>query len=93
MVLRAGADKVSLNTAAIRHPELIRDAARIFGSSTIAVSIEAIRQPDGTYLAFTDNGRVYTGKEVLSWAKEVENSVPVRLSYLKIKKAPARGLM
>lgn len=72
MVLRAGADKVSLNTAAIRHPELIRDAARIFGSSTIAVSIEAIRQPDGTYLAFTDNGRVYTGKEVLSWAKEVE---------------------
>src|SRR6185503_14449232 len=53
-VLRAGADKVSLNTAAIRRPELIREAARAFGSSTIVVSIEAIRRPDGSYEAYTD---------------------------------------
>lgn len=71
-VLRAGADKVSLNTAAIRNPTLIRRASRLFGSSTIAVSIEAIRQPSGEYLAFTDNGREYTGKEVISWARAVE---------------------
>lgn len=71
-VLRAGADKVTLNTAAIQNPVLIREAARIFGSSTIAISIETIRQPDGRYLAYTDNGREYTGIEVLSWVKRVE---------------------
>lgn len=69
-VLRAGADKVSLNTAAVKNPELIRQAARYFGSSTIVVTIEAIRQPNGTYEAFIDNGREETGKEVLTWAKE-----------------------
>lgn len=71
-VLRAGADKVSLNTAAIQNPEMIRDASRMYGSSTIVVAIEAIKQPDGSYLAYTDNGREYTGVEVLGWAKRVE---------------------
>ena len=50
-VLRAGADKVSLNTAAIKNPSLIREASLKFGSSTIVVAIEAIRQTDGRYLA------------------------------------------
>lgn len=72
-VLRAGADKVSLNTAAIKDPNLIKKASQIFGCSTIAVAIEAIKQPDGQYLAYTDNGREYTGVEVLSWAKTVES--------------------
>jgi imidazole glycerol-phosphate synthase subunit HisF len=71
-MLRAGADKVSLNTAAIKRPEIIREASRKFGSSTIVVSIEAIKQEDGRYFAYTDNGREYTGIEVLSWAKRVE---------------------
>ncbi|MBI1911085.1 MAG: imidazole glycerol phosphate synthase subunit HisF [Deltaproteobacteria bacterium] len=71
-VLRAGADKVSLNTGAIRNPIFIKEASRKFGSSTIVVSIEAIRQPDGSYLAYTDNGREYCGIEVLGWAKKVE---------------------
>ena len=71
-VLRAGADKVSLNTAAIARPELIREAARIFGSSTIVVTIEVIRQPDGRYLAYTDNGREATGLEAVSWARRAE---------------------
>jgi cyclase len=66
--LRAGADKVSLNTAAINSPNLIRDAARRFGSSTITVSIEAIRKPDGQYRAYTDNGRERTGIDALEWA-------------------------
>jgi cyclase len=69
--LRAGADKVSLNTAAIKNPAIIKEAAKRFGSSTIVVSIEAIRQPDGKYLAYTDNGREYTGVEVFSWAERV----------------------
>ena len=71
-VLRAGADKVSINTAAINDPEFINQASRTFGSSTIVVAVEAIRQPDHSYLAYTDNGREYTGVEVLSWVKEAE---------------------
>lgn len=66
--LRAGADKVSLNTAVIANPELIRQASERFGSSTIVVSIEAIRQPDGRYEAFTDNGRQATGVDAVAWA-------------------------
>ncbi|HEY0655311.1 MAG TPA: imidazole glycerol phosphate synthase cyclase subunit [Chryseosolibacter sp.] len=71
LVLRAGADKVCLNTAAIKNPNLISEAALRFGSSTIVVAIEAIRQNDGRYLAYTDNGREYTGVEVFEWAKKV----------------------
>lgn len=67
-VLRAGADKVSINTAAIRRPELIREASRAFGSSTIVVSIEAIRKPNGDYEAYIDYGRERTGVNVFEWA-------------------------
>lgn len=71
-ILRCGADKISINTAALRKPEFITDAALRFGSSTIVVAIEAIKQKNGEYLAFTDNGREYTGVEVISWAKKAE---------------------
>jgi imidazole glycerol-phosphate synthase subunit HisF len=70
-VLRAGADKVAINTAAIKNPEFIREASLAFGSSTIVVAIEAIKQSDGQYLAYTDNGREESGFEVVSWAKRV----------------------
>ncbi len=71
-VLSAGADKVSLNTAALKNPEIIEKASRVFGSSTIVVTIEAIKQADGKYLAYSDNGREYTGVEVLGWAQKIE---------------------
>lgn len=67
-ILRAGADKVSLNTAAVARPELVRDASRAFGSSTILVSIEAIRRPDGSYEAYTDYGRQRSGRDAFEWA-------------------------
>lgn len=67
-LLRAGADKVCINTAAIHSPEFIREAARIFGSQCISVSIEAIRQRDGNWMAFTDNGRERTGLNATEWA-------------------------
>jgi cyclase len=70
-VLRAGADKVSLNTAAIRRPEFIREASTRFGSSTIVISIEAKKQPDGSYEAYTDHGREKTGVNVFEWAERV----------------------
>ncbi|NQV76095.1 MAG: imidazole glycerol phosphate synthase subunit HisF [Bacteroidetes bacterium] len=71
-VLRAGADKVSINTAAIRRPEFIREAALSFGSSTIVVTIEAIKESAGNFFVYTDSGREHTGIEVLDWAKQVE---------------------
>lgn len=70
-VLRVGADKVCLNTAAIKNPQLIKDASRMFGSSTIVVAIEAIKEDNGKYLAYTDNGREYTGVDVFEWAQKV----------------------
>jgi cyclase len=72
-VLRSGADKVSINTAAIRNPNFISEAANKFGSSTIVVAIEAIKQINGEYHCFVDNGREETKIEVTKWAKEVQN--------------------
>jgi cyclase len=69
-VLHAGADKVALNTAAIQRPDLVRNAVRRFGASTIVVSIEAIPDGRGGYTAYTDNGREETGLDVFSWAAE-----------------------
>lgn len=71
-VLRAGADKVAINTAAIQNPKFISEASNFFGSSTIVVAIEAIKQADNSYLAYTDNGREHTGIDAISWAKDVE---------------------
>ncbi len=71
-VLRAGADKVCINTAATKNPEFIREASRKFGSSTIVVSIEAVKQSSSIYHNFIDNGREETGLEVLAWAKKME---------------------
>jgi imidazole glycerol-phosphate synthase subunit HisF len=72
-VLRSGADKVNINTAAISNPNFIYEASKEFGSSTITVSIEAIRNEDGRFLAYTDNGREYTGIDVTEWVKEVQD--------------------
>ena len=72
-VLRSGADKVSINTAAIKNPELINEASRAFGSSTIVVAVEAIKHSNGLYFAYTDNGREFSGREVVEWVKEIED--------------------
>lgn len=68
-VLRAGADKVALNTAAIERPSLVAEAARTFGSSTIVVAIDAIRRRDGSYEAYTNYGRQPTGVDAHDWAR------------------------
>jgi len=69
--LHAGADKVALNTAVIRNPQLIKEAAERFGSSTIVISIEAKKHPNGHYEAYTDCGRERTNIEVIEWAQKV----------------------
>ena len=71
-MLRSGADKVSINTAAIKNPNFIKEASREFGSSTIVVAIEAIKNKESGYYAFIDNGREYTGVEVKEWAMRAE---------------------
>jgi cyclase len=68
--LRAGADKVALNTEVVKRPELIKEASRAFGSSTILVSIEAIKQPNGSYEAYVDYGRESTGVDAVGWAQQ-----------------------
>tara|TARA_B110000971_G_C20039698_1_gene516973 strand:- start:7753 stop:8550 length:798 start_codon:yes stop_codon:yes gene_type:complete len=72
-VLRSGADKVLINTAAVKNPEFINQAIKEFGSSTIVVAIEAIKETSDQYLVYTDNGREYTGIDVVDWAKKVES--------------------
>lgn len=67
-LLRAGADKVAINTAAIRRPDLLTEASRTFGSQCIVVSIEAKRRPQGGWEAYTDNGREKTGIDAVEWA-------------------------
>jgi cyclase len=71
-VLKAGADKVAINTAAIKNPSIIKEASRIFGSSTIVASIETIKNKEGEYLAYTDNGREHTGINIVEWSKQLE---------------------
>jgi len=70
-MLRAGADKVAMNTAAIARPELIGEAARRFGSQCVVLSIEAKQRANGDgWEAYTDNGREHTGRDVVDWARQ-----------------------
>lgn len=69
-ILRSGADKVAINTAAIARPELITEVAHHFGSQAMVLSIEAKAVDAGRWEVYTDNGRERTGRDVLSWAEE-----------------------
>jgi imidazole glycerol-phosphate synthase subunit HisF len=69
-ILRAGADKVAINTAAVKNPKLLTEGSRIFGSQCIVLSIEAKAKIAGTWEAYIDNGRQATGLDVVSWAKQ-----------------------
>lgn len=70
-LLRAGADKVAINSAAVENPELLREASRVFGSQCIVASIEAYRYRNGKYEIWTDYGRQETGIDAFDWAQKV----------------------
>jgi len=70
-VLLAGADKVTINTAAIERPEIVREASDVFGSQCICVAIDAKRSGAG-FEVYTYGGRKPTGVEAIGWAKKVE---------------------
>ena len=69
-ILRSGADKVAINTAAINNPDLIHQVSQRFGSQCMVLSIEAKQQAPGKWEAYTDNGREKTGKDVLEWVRQ-----------------------
>jgi cyclase len=70
-LLLAGADKVSINTAAIENPDLVAEAARKFGSQCITVAIDAKRETDGRWRVFTHGGRRPTALDAIGWAERV----------------------
>lgn len=70
-MLRAGADKVAINTAAISNPKLISEVAKTFGAQCMVLSIEAKARGVGQWEAYSDNGREPSGKSVVDWAKQV----------------------
>lgn len=69
-LLRSGADKVAINTAAIARPQLVTEVSQRFGAQCMVLSVEAKRKPGGGWWAFTDNGREHTGRDVLDWVQE-----------------------
>ena len=72
-LLRAGADKISVNSAAVRDPELISRAAEKFGSQCVVVAIDGKRREDGGFEVVINGGRVWTGLDVVEWAKKAES--------------------
>ena len=70
-ILRAGADKVSVNSAAVKNPDLIREAAEQFGSQCVVVAIDA-KRIDGSFHVVVHGGRIDTGLDAIEWAKQAE---------------------
>jgi len=72
-ILAAGADKISVNSAALKRPELINEAARRFGNQCVVTAIDAKRRSDGGFDVYLNGGRVNTGRDAVEWAKEAES--------------------
>jgi len=70
-LLVAGADKIAINTAAIRRPELITECALRFGAQAIVVAIDAKKKPDGSYEVYSHGGRTPEGLDCLAWCRKV----------------------
>lgn len=70
--LRAGADKVSVNSAAVKNPQLIKEAADIFGSQCVVVAIDAKKCDDGHYTVVINGGRIDMGIDAVEWARKAE---------------------
>jgi cyclase len=72
MILSAGADKISVNSAALKRPELINEAAEKFGNQCVVVAIDAKRRDSNGFDVYLNGGRVNTGKDAVEWAVEAE---------------------
>lgn len=69
-MLKAGADKVAVNSSAVANPQLIKDCAEKFGSQCVVVAIDGRREADGRWHVYVAGGRKNTGKDLIEWAKE-----------------------
>ena len=69
-MLKAGADKVAVNSSAVANPQLIKDCAEKFGSQCVVVAIDGRREADGSWHVYVAGGRKDTGKDLIEWAKE-----------------------
>jgi imidazole glycerol-phosphate synthase subunit HisF len=69
-VLDAGADKVSVNSAAVARPELVTEMATVFGAQCVVLAIDARREPDGSYGVYVEGGRRPVGRDAIEWARE-----------------------
>ncbi len=72
-LMLSGADKVSVNSAAIKNPQLIRDASNKFGAQAVVVAIDAKKNANGDYEIFTHGGKNATGIDAVKWAIEAQN--------------------
>ncbi|MCD7753883.1 MAG: imidazole glycerol phosphate synthase subunit HisF, partial [Clostridiales bacterium] len=72
LLLRAGADKISVNSAAVKNPALISQAAERFGSQCVVLAIDARRRPEGGFEVVVAGGRIPTGLDAVEWAREGE---------------------
>ena len=70
--LRAGSDKVGINSAAVRNPDLINEAAEMFGRQCIVAAVDAKKVEDGSWHVVINGGRIDTGKDLLEWVQELE---------------------
>jgi cyclase len=89
-MLRSGADKVAINTAAIKRPDLITEVSRKFGSQCMVLSIQAKCISEGRWEAYTDNGRERTGVDVIDWAVRGVESGAGEILLTSIDKEGAR---
>ncbi len=90
-ILAQGADKVAINTAAIRDERIITEVARRFGSQCMVLSIEAKRRPDGAgYEAYYDNGRNHSGRDAVEWARR---GVALGAGEILLTSVDSEGLM
>jgi len=69
-VLDAGADKVSVNSAAVARPELLSELAEVFGAQCVVLAIDARREENGSYGVYVNGGRTAVGRDAIEWARE-----------------------
>ena len=73
-ILKAGADKISVNSEAVKNPNLIREASQKFGSQCVVIAIDAKRKADNSgFEVYINGGRINTGIDAVEWAKKAEN--------------------
>ena len=91
-VMRAGADKVSINTAALRRPEILREVSRRYGAQAMVLSVEAKRRRGGGgWEVYVDNGREKTGLDVIEWVQQAVDLGVGEILVTSVDKGGMRG--